>query len=67
VGGFGSLFQGVHDIIGAMHHHGICRIVAFAIFAVVALGQAKPSVPSKDEIFELLSKANEKISGFEKQ
>jgi len=48
-----------------MQHLGRCAVMASTVFSVLALGQSKSSLPSKDEIFELLSKANEKISGFE--
>lgn len=36
-----------------------------AVFAGAALGQSGSSLPSKDEIFELLDKADQKISAFE--
>jgi hypothetical protein len=36
------------------------------IFATVAFGQPGTSAPSKDEILELMNKADEKVSGFEK-
>jgi hypothetical protein len=35
------------------------------VFAGLALGQTETSIPSKDEIFELLDKADQKISAFE--
>jgi hypothetical protein len=48
-----------------MRRHGLCGVVLLAVFTVSVLGQTETSMPSKDELLELLNKANEKISGFE--
>ena len=40
-------------------------ILLFASVGGIALGQADLSMPSKSEIFELVDKADQKVSGFE--
>jgi hypothetical protein len=48
-----------------MRRHGLRALLLLVVFAIAALGQTGTSMPSKDEIFELLNKAEEKVSGFE--
>ena len=48
-----------------MCRHCLSCLVLLGMFAVAAPGQTGTSIPSNDEIFELLKKANEKVSGFE--
>jgi len=48
-----------------MRRHGQCFLPLLLVFIVPAIGQTGTSMPSKDEILELLNKADEKVSGFE--
>jgi hypothetical protein len=48
-----------------MYCHGLRAFPFLLVFAAAAVGQTGTSMPSKDEILELLNKADEKVSGFE--
>ena len=48
-----------------MRIHGWCLFLALFLFASMAFGQSGTTMPSNDEIFELLAKAEQKVSGFE--
>ncbi len=48
-----------------MRRHAPRAVPLLLVFSAIAFGQTGTNMPSKDEIFELLNKANEKISGFE--
>ena len=48
-----------------MNSSNLCCVVLLGVLAGGGWGQTGTSIPSKDEIFELLSKANEKVSSFE--
>jgi len=49
-----------------MHRHNLPALLLLAAFAPAAVGQTGTSMPSNDEILELMSKAEEKVGGFEK-
>ncbi|HLN04250.1 MAG TPA: hypothetical protein VK335_33495 [Bryobacteraceae bacterium] len=48
-----------------MRRRGLPAILVFFVSAVRAFSQTGTSIPSNDEIFELLAKAEQKVSGFE--
>lgn len=48
-----------------MRQKSFCALLLLALSALAAFGQTGASMPSNDEIFELLDKAQEKVSGFE--
>src|ERR1700719_2688142 len=50
------------DRICSMRYQGLEAFLVLSAFAGAALGQTGTGIPSKDEISELLSKANEKVS-----
>ena len=46
--------------------HGVLHNTLFvALLSGAALGQTAPTIPSKEEIFELVDKADQKVSAFE--
>lgn len=49
-----------------MHGHNPRALLLLVVSAVAAVGQTGTSMPSNDEILELMSKAEEKVGGFEK-
>jgi len=48
-----------------MRRRALPALILFSVFAMRAFGQAGTSIPSNDEILELLAKAEQKVSGFE--
>src|SRR5579864_2822224 len=48
-----------------MPHRGLRALILLFVSAAGAFSQTGTSIPSNDEIFELLAKAEQKVSGFE--
>lgn len=48
-----------------MLHNGLGTSLLLVLIGGAAFGQAAPSLPSKEEIFELVDKADQKVSSFE--